>query len=157
MRFDRVARWLGEMGARCGEGGLLEYLLKCYFCQLSWPKLCYNILLYLSHLIARINRVFSGACIYLCLCGINKITLRDMSGEWGRVWREREGGGREKARDNARAKVVYLTVCLNLLLWPTSALFLCKSADLYFGLLSANLILSRLTHTLADTHEHTHT
>lgn len=59
MRFD----WVAGEGEEDGE--LLEYLLKCYFCQLSWPKLCYNILLYLSHLIARINRVFSGACIYV--------------------------------------------------------------------------------------------
>lgn len=87
-------------------------------------------------------------CICLCLCGINKITLRVYV---GRV-KERVRG-RLRDRDKARAKVVYLTVCLNLLLWPTSALFLCKSADLYFGLLSANLILSRL----ARTHTHTHT
>lgn len=65
---------LSAGGAERGlSWGLLEYLLKCYFCQLSWPKLCYNILLYLSHLIARINRVFSGAydspsvCVYVCV------------------------------------------------------------------------------------------
>lgn len=89
-----------------------------------------------------VGRTTVPLCV--CLCGINKITLRVYVGT------ERERWGRWRDRDKARAKVVYLTVCLNLLLWPTSALFLCKSADLYFGLLSANLILSRLAHT------HTH-